>query len=83
MSVDLHCRICKKTCSCLIYGEPVEHAHYPGGLDNYPLCDIHEKECLDTHRSFDNGKWIWINNCGNLNCGYCKALASKLGTKHE
>jgi hypothetical protein len=77
---DLHCRVCGQTCPCLIYGQPVEHAHSPGGLNEYPLCETHQTECLAVHRPIDAaGKAKWIENCGDPKCGYCKALKAARG----
>lgn len=72
--VDLRCRVCGQTCPCLIYGRPEEHAHCPGGLDNYLLCDEHEEECLKIHRPVaPDGTWEWLDDCGDAGCGYCQA----------
>lgn len=72
---ELRCRVCGQFCPCLIYGRPVPHGHCPGGLDDYLLCEQHEKECLAVHRPIDvEGKWKWIEDCGDPKCGYCETL---------
>ena len=72
---DLRCRVCGELCPCDLYSGKEPHAHCPGGLDTYLLCDKHKRECLAVHRPIDaNGKWQWID-CDDPGCGYCQAIA--------
>jgi hypothetical protein len=65
----------------MIYGKPVPHAHSPGGLDDYLLCDTHEAECLKVHRPIAaDGTWRWVYPCADPACGYCAAYAAQRAT---
>lgn len=82
---DLTCRVCGKPCPCDLYGGLEPHAHAPGGLDTYLLCEQHQKECLAVHRPMSTdpatGKrtWTWIEDCADAACGYCNALSARIG----
>lgn len=78
---DLRCMECGLACPCDLYPNKEPHAHCPGGLDDWLLCESCEKKCLAIHRPVDKaGKWKWINDCGNPKCGYCLALAKLRGS---
>lgn len=76
---ELKCQECGQACPCDLYQGKEPHAHCPGGLDDVLLCAECEKKCLAVHRPIDaQGKWKWIQDCGDPKCKFCDAGA-KLG----
>lgn len=77
---DIRCMECGEACGCGLYPNNEPHAHCPGGLRSYLLCEPCQKKCLAIHRPVDKaGKWKWVKDCGNTACGYCKALRKECG----
>lgn len=70
---------CGQACPCNLYQGKEPHAHCPGGLGDWLLCEDCEKKCLAVHRPVDKqGKWKWLD-CDDPKCGYCKATARLRG----
>jgi len=75
--------MCGETCGsakgCELYLDDEPHLHLPGGLRTFGLCLPCEIDCLRIHRPIAaDGTWKWIQDCGDVTCGYCKAVAAEL-----